>query len=493
MRYRLVWELQLDIDATGREPVYGRIARAVAADIARGRLRPGERLPGTRRLAESLGVHRNTVLSAFRELDAEGWVEAREGSGTYVAEDMPLRPAVPFAAKTTGDRSPAPGFAMEMPPPARLLSLAAAGRPSEFVLAGGLPDLRLLPAELLARAYRRGVRRAGRRLLAYGDPRGEPRLREALARMLSATRGLAVDPEDVIVTRGSQMGMFLASRLLIRPGDRVAVEGFGYEPAWATLRAAGAELVPIPVDTDGIDVAAVRAAADEAPLRAVYLTPHHQYPTTAVLSASRRGALLELAATRRIAVLEDDYDNEFHYEGRPILPLASADPGGVVVYLGTFSKVLAPGLRLGWLVARPDVVEGVARLRAIVDRQGDRAVEHAVAELLEDGEVVRHVRRMRRTYQRRRDALSDALEDAFGDRLSFDRPRGGMNLWARAHDVDVDRWRDRCEAAGVRFATGGTFAFDRRPVPFVRLGFAPHDPAELRAAVARMRRALPRS
>ncbi len=483
----MTWDLRLQIDDGSRGPLYGRIARAVAADIARGRLAPGERLPGTRRLAGSLGVHRNTVLAAFRELEAEGWVEAREGSGTYVALDMPTRAPVPF-----GSPSPpaATGFDVELPPPPRLLSLAAVPRRDELVLAGGLPDLRLLPADLLARAYRRSVRRAGRRLLAYGDPRGEPRLREALARMLSATRGITVEPEDLIVTRGSQMAMFLASRLLIRPGDRVAVEEYGYEPAWATLRAAGAVLVPVPVDRDGMDVGAVRSIADEAPLRAVYLTPHHQYPTTALLSPARRIALLELAAERRIAILEDDYDNEFHYEGRPVLPLASADPAGVVVYLGTFSKVLAPGLRLGWLVARPDVVEGAARLRALVDRQGDRAVEHAVAELLEDGEVVRHIRRMRRTYQRRRDALADALEEQFGDRLSFRRPRGGMNLWVRAHDVDVDAWRDRAAASGVRFATGGTFRFDRRPVPFLRLGFAPHDPPELRRAVARMRRAL---
>uniref|UniRef100_UPI001F58F723 aminotransferase-like domain-containing protein n=1 Tax=Anaeromyxobacter terrae TaxID=2925406 RepID=UPI001F58F723 len=304
-------------------------------------------------------------------------------------------------------------------------------------------------------------------------------------------RGLAVRPEGVLVTRGAQMALALAARALLSPGDAVAVEDLGYRPAWEALRLAGVRLVPVPVDARGLDVDALAAQAGRERIRAVYLTPHHQYPTLVTLSPARRLALLELARRSRLLVLEDDYDNEFHYEGRPVQPLASADAAGVVVYVGSLSKVLAPGLRLGFLSGPEDAVARLTAHRHYLDRQGDLAVEAAVAELLEEGEAQRHVWRTRRIYAARRQALAEALRVELAGALSFEQPPGGMAYWCRvAPGVDADAWADRALAAGVAIQSGRLFAFDGRPRPHLRLGFGRLDERELREAVRRLAAAL---
>ncbi|HET8714403.1 MAG TPA: PLP-dependent aminotransferase family protein, partial [Holophagaceae bacterium] len=327
--------------------------------------------------------------------------------------------------------------------------------------------------------------------LGYGDPLGDGRYRAAVAALLSEMRGLAYGPERILATSGSQMALDLVARTLIRPGDAVAVEDPGYPMAWAVLRAAGAEVIPVPVDGQGLQVEALEAIQARRPLRLVYTTPHHQFPTTATLSAPRRLRLLELARRHRIALVEDDYDFEFHFEGRPVLPLASADPAGVVIYLGTLSKVLAPGLRLGFVAGPAPLVEALAATRLRVDHHGDQVVERAVAELLEDGLVQRHGRRMRRILLERRDVLADALRKQLGGALAFEVPSGGMSLWAEARLAGAPRWGERCLKAGVAFPWGRAFDFRQRETPFFRLGFAALSPEELKEAVRRMAAALP--
>lgn len=486
------WELAVPLDPASGTPIFLQIAQGLAEGVQRRRLRPGAALPGSRALAASLGVHRNTVLAAYRELESQGWLRTSPSRGTFVADDLPERPPRPFAssagvrpgipARVGFDIGPAPE-PLQAPPPRGTL-----------VLSGGVPDLRLVPATALARAYRSALRAEGRALLDYGGPHGHARLRAALASMLSTVRGLAAAEENVIVTRGSQMGLDLVARTLLAPGDAVAVEALGYRPAWDALLHTGALLRPVPVDDRGLRADALEALAARERLRAVYLTPHHQYPSTVTLSPARRLRLLEIARERRIAVIEDDYDHEFHYEGRPVLPLASADRAGVVVYIGTLSKILAPGLRIGFVVAPEPLVARLAALRHTVDRQGDLALERAVADLIEDGEVQRHARRMSRIYRARRDALAEALATHLGAAASFDRPAGGMAIWLRLDPaIDADAWSARALERGVSFQIGRRFAFDGRARPNARLGFAGLDERELREAVRRMAAALPRA
>ena len=480
------WALALDLETDAKEPLFVRIARAIVRDIQRGRLAPGAALPGSRALAEAISVHRNTVLAAYAELSAEGWIRTTEAKGTYVAKDLPeVRPKRFAPRASPRDRVPQrPGFELrEIPASFDFARVPKGG----FSLTGGIPDVRLSPTAALARAYRRALKHQGRTLLSYAPPEGEPHLRRALAQMLAATRGLATSEDDVLVTRGSQMSLFLLARALLQPGDAIAVEALGYPPAWRAFEQAGASLAPIPVDAEGLDVAALEQRIAQGRVRAVYLTPHHQYPTTVTLSPARRLRLLELCARERIAIIEDDYDHEFHYAGRPVLPLASADRAGVVAYVGTLAKLLAPGLRIGYVVAPRPLLEQLIRLRFQIDRQGDHAIERAVAELIDDGELQRHAWRARRIYQARRDFFAQALRSALGGAIDFELPRGGMSLWARLDpSLDPSALCAEAEARGVYFHPGARYAVDGKPRPYVRLGYAAHDEEELGEAVRRL-------
>ncbi|MCB9792474.1 MAG: PLP-dependent aminotransferase family protein [Alphaproteobacteria bacterium] len=448
------------------------LVRALTEDARTGRLQPGERLPGSRSLAEALGLSRNTVVTALEELAAEGWLVARPGAGFFVAQDLPLGGAPPVTP------SGAPGF--PLPPAPAHVPLLTPRSALPYRLLGGEPDLRLLPLTELSRAYGRVLRGRGRRLVGYGDPRGELRLRRALGQWLAENRGLSPRPEGLLPTRGSQMALYLIAQALLRPGDRVAVERYGYPPAWAALRSAGAELVPIEVDEDGLVVESLPEG-----LRAVYLTPHHQFPTGAVLSPARRLRLLRLAAERGVALIEDDYDHEFHFDGAPIWPLASADPASVVLYVGTLSKAFAPGIRLGWIAAPPPVIERLAALRAVIDRQGDRVVEQAVAELIEDGLLSRHVRRLRRQIAGRKQALEALVAEQLPGLRVHRRP-GGLALWCEAPGEDAEAWAARALTRGVYLETGASYRLAGPEEPFLRLGFAPHTPEELTEAVRRL-------
>jgi GntR family transcriptional regulator / MocR family aminotransferase len=489
------WSFSFSLDSADRRPLFVRIAAALAADITRGRLRPGQRLPGTRALAASLGIHRSTTVAAYAELAAQGWTVTRPAGATLVASTLPDRPPQPFVPASRRAPQVPRTLGFDLPPAVELPGAPSGDGPPAGLLSlwGGVPDLRLVPADLLARALRRTVRVGGRALLNYHEERaGEPRLRRELALLLRATRGLACESDQLFVTQGSQMALDLLARVLLRPGDAVAVEAIGYRAAWGAFASRGARMVPVPLDGEGLDVEALARRTRGLPLRAVYVTPHHQYPTTVMLSPRRRLALLALAQERRFAIIEDDYDHEFHYDGRPVLPLASADRAGLVIYVGTLAKILAPGLRVGFVVGAPSLHARLSQERMFVDRQGVSVVEAAVAELLEDGEVARHVRRVRREYHQRRDVLVSALRRHLGGALTFQIPAGGLALWAQAAPgIDVLRWQRRTQQAGVHFQIAREFTFDGSAPPFLRLGFAHCNATELQTAVRRLARSVP--
>jgi GntR family transcriptional regulator/MocR family aminotransferase len=331
-------------------------------------------------------------------------------------------------------------------------------------------------------------------LPGVGDCCGHIRLRAELATMLSRSRGLAVGPDNLMVTRSIEQAIDLVARALLAPGDVVAVEEFGYPPAWNVLRLAGANLVPLPLDGDGLAVDALERLLAQQRIRAVFLTPHHQFPTTSVMSPKRRERLAALALQHRFAIIEDDYDHEFHYAGKPVLPIAAGAGGANVVYLGSMANLLAPGISAGFVVAPPPVFEHLRSLRTASDARGDAAMECAIAELFEDGELLRHVRRMRRAYAARRDALAAALKHHLGGALSFRVPEGGMALWARADDgIDLAGWQRAGERENVLFHSAQRYDLLQREQPFMRLAFSYLDEAELTEAARRMARALTRA
>lgn len=484
----------LDATAEAETPVFLRIARAISDDIARGRLHPNTRMPSTRALATQAGVHRNTAVAAYRELVNQGWLTSEPARGTFVNADINASRRNPASDHVHGDQA---GYALRswselgLDDSVRQRADPAVERNPRYLLSGGRPDPRLVSSDLLARAYRRALRTEGRRVLDYGSPYGHPRLRRAIADMLVSVRALPISWHEILITRGSQMALHLVFAALLRPGQRVAVEAYGYAPAWAAMRQAGGELCPVEVDADGMCVHDLEAMHRRQPLRAVYLTPHHQYPTMVALSPARRLWLLDFARREGIAIVEDDYDHEFHYEGRPVLPLASRDPSRQVIYIGSLSKVFAPGLRIGYVVAPPPLLQALAGLRACVDRQGDLAVELALAELMEDGELQRHVWRTRRTYQNRRDAFVRALSRHLGEVLQVEVPAGGLAMWTRVADgIDAVAWAEAALARGARIVPGQRLRIDGRSSPFLRLGFTRHTERELAAGVRVLRSAL---
>ena len=484
------WQLALQLGSSD-QPLFQRIAIAIATDIERGRLGIGTRLASSRTLAQQLGVNRNTVVAAYEELCAQGWIAIEATRGAFVTNTPIAKSELAGAdGSSTAVYPETAGFAL--PDDGGDADPLSLGRPpGSLVLLGGVPELRGAPRLPLARAYRAALCGTNaRRLLDYASPQGHIKLRTALAHLLSHVRGIAAPITAITIVRGSQQGLYLAARTLLRAGDRVAVENLGYRPAWRALELGGATLIPIPVDADGLDIDGLEAAHAQQPLRAIYTTPHHQYPSMVTLSAERRTRLLAFARRHRIIVLEDDYDFDFHYEGRPVLPLAAADRAGVVIYFGTLSKTLAPGLRIGYVVAPPPIAQQLVGYRRFVDTQGDAVLEYAVATLLEDGEVQRHARRALAMYRRRRDVLCALLRKRL-PQIDVPTPRGGMAVWAATPGIDTDAWVKRGAAAGVLFQAGSRFRFDKQPDHHLRVGFAACNEGELVDAVDRMVAALP--
>ena len=469
------------LDPRSEEPVYLQIAHALMRDIHRGRFGPAEVLPGYRTLAERLGVSRNTVMAAYAELRREGWIVSTPGEGSAVAERVPVHLPAPLAAGGG-------------PPRVAPQGSAAAPRVAEPVLElrSGVPDPRLLPSAALARAYRRALTMGSSRGLLIDDPQGHPRLREELAHLLSRSRGIPTTPDQVLVTRGMQMAVFLSAQALLTPGDVVAVEALGGRGAWEAFTRAGARCLPLPVDEDGLRVEELAPAIATGRLRAVLVTPRRQYPTLAALAPHRRARLLELAVTHRFAVLEVDPDSEFQFEGRPLAPLAAEAPPGVVVHVATLSKLFSPELRLGFVHGPPSLLARMREVRAVFDRHGDPVLERAMAELMEEGELQRHLNRMVQVYQRRRDVLCASLSRELPPTTNIRPPSGGLALWVGVpEEVDVDRWAARALERGVAFEPGRRFAFDGGSVAGLRIGFSSYGEQQLEKVADRLRQALP--
>ena len=387
-------------DQTRQQAVFDRLR----AGILTGALTPGVRLPPTRALAVELGVARQTVVLAYERLAAEGYVRGRTGSGTYVASDLPdAAPAPATPPQTSANALSHRGVRLAAVPVAATARDAGGG----LLLAGGLPAPDLFPAAAWGRCSARVLKALPPECTSYPPPQGLHALRSQIAAHLAATRGLAVDPGCIVITAGTQQALRAAADLLLDPGDAAWVEDPGYIAGRGALIAAGADLVPVPSDTDGLDVAAGIRLAPNA--RLALVAPSHATPLGGPLPIGRRLALLDWAARANAWVLEDDCDSEFRWEGKPLPPLASLDRSGRVIYCGTFSKTLTPALRLGFAVVPAPLVPAFVRLRTLMDRGTDAIGQAILAEFMRAGLLGPHVRRMRTEYARRRSALLAAL------------------------------------------------------------------------------------
>ncbi|WP_050467431.1 aminotransferase-like domain-containing protein [Herbaspirillum chlorophenolicum] len=492
------WRLLLDLGNAGAGISYRDIVSGLARAIGDGRLHPGTALPGTREMAAMLGVNRKTVIVAYEEAAIKGWLVSRERSGTFVSSAFD-RGAVHASDTLAGrqDRLFAPPL-QALSLPAYFNELPPQGAMRDHCMMyfdNGSPDHRLLPQAILHRHYRRALReglRNGR--VRYGNLESASQLRVALAAMLGATRALAVSPSNICLTQGTQMALHLAAAALIRPGDTVVVERLSYPPAWAIFQALGARVEVVDIDAHGCQVEQVDTLCRHRPIRFIYLTPHHQFPSTVSLRADRREKLLALAARHGFSIIEEDYDHEYHFTGRPYAPLASDPRQRHVIYVGSLSKLLGSSFRCGFVVGPENLVATLESNQYLLATHGDAILQKMLAELIADGELRRHVRRSSKHYRQRQEVLLDCLQRSFGDRISTRVPEGGLALWVTfCDDIDVDALARQAIGEGLFVRSGSQFSPQGESINGLRLGFASMSPDELVRAVARLQRASLRS
>jgi GntR family transcriptional regulator/MocR family aminotransferase len=477
-------------------PLFRQLYLQLKEAILAGAVQPSARLPATRELGRLLSVSRQTVLAAYEQLMAEGYLEGTVGKGTFVSASLPAAAkAKARAASSTEDAAPP----LARPLSARGEAMASAmarvrhhdGPLRTFRIS--MPGLDLFPFEVWRKLEARHWRR--RQVpLGYGGPAGHAPLRELLCAYLQASRGVRCAPEQIIVTAGSQQALYLLAQLLLAPGEGVWLESPGYQGALAPFAVAGARICPVPVDAEGMDVAYAAARYPDA--RMAFATPSHQLPLGVTMSLGRRLELLRWAQTNRAWIVEDDYDSEYRYTGPPLASLQSLDRSGCVIYVGTLSKVLFPGLRLGYIVAPPALAEPLARARAVVDRHGPIMPQAVLADFIQEGHFARHIRRTREAYGERRLAMLEALEHRLHGVLACGPSDAGLDLCvgvtnglseaeatarALAHGVDV---------RPLAYYTNPAAGPDCAVPPGLLLGFSAFTPDEIRAGVARLEKAL---
>ena len=489
MKSRQSWaELYaFDVDRAGDTPVFRQIYLQLRSAILSGMLRPGTKLPSTRELAVRLGVSRSAAVSAFEQLLAEGYASGKKGAGTYIASDLPE----PFAAlhgrkkrsisvtKSTAPSRERPDF----------VDVTAQNDERPFNLGRTLVDART--AELWRKLSARSQRSFGRHHLGYGDPHGMLDLRKSVCDYLRAARAVRCEPEQVVITAGTQQAVDIVTRVVQGPDKEVWIEDPGYSLTRLALVAAGAKVRPIPVDQYGINVAESIRRAPKA--RAVFITPSHQFPKGVVLSMARRLELLGWARERGAWIVEDDYASEFRYGGRPLASLQGLDEAERVIYIGTLNKALFPGLRLGYAVVPACLVRAFVTARYLMDRQPSSLCQAVVAAFMEEGHFAAHIRRMREIYRGQRDALVAALRRRLGGHLTVDPPDQGMHLVAYTRrglsDVTLER---AAREYGVIVRAMSSLYVEAPARSALMLGFSGYPRQVIAPAIARLAQAFER-
>lgn len=462
----------IEIDRQSNIAVFKQVANGLILLIKSGKLNPGYQLPASREMASLLKMNRTTVVSAYEELQAQGWLETIERKGIFVARELPIIRAKSFETDSGHQTifKQGPDFYRQV---AERKLIQRVPKSYQLIINDGYPDARVAPLaaiydryrDLSSRSYLHGM-------LMSDSAAGSFSLRKELALFLSKTRALNIGPEHILVTHGAQLAIFMAASMILKPGSTVIVGDLNYILADKLFEQLGARLIKVKVDENGIDVDAIEEICNSAKPDLLYIIPHHHHPTTVTLSAERRAKLLELIRRFRLPVIEDDYDYDFHYDHSPILPLASAEHNGYVLYIGSISKTLAPTIRLGYLVGTEDFIWQASKLKQVVEIRGDVLFEESVAHVFNTGEMHRHIRRSVKLYKERRDDFCTHLSDNLEDIAQFNIPLGGMAVWIRFDNgFSIPRLSERLAAKGIYMNDGSLYRY-KHDVNGVRLGFA---------------------
>lgn len=487
-------DLLINVDPASPTPLHRQVYEELRRAIFSGRLPGGKKVPSTRTLARTLGVSRATVTLAYDYLLGEGYFEAQGGSGTYVSRKLPddLIQAAPVGADMS---RPLPG-------PRSLSSYGSALREREWLdysdvepeiqFSFGRPDLDEFPMRIWSQLMTRHCRNSNFTLLdCPSRAAGYLPLRQAISSYLARARALPCKPEQVIVVNGSQQGLDLVTRVVLDPGDRAGIEEPGYIGAQKAFQAQGARLEPIFIDSNGVKTDYLKARFEtDGPdrLKLLYLTPSHQYPTGVVLSLGRRMEILSFASRTGCLIIEDDYDSEYRYSGRPIPALAGIDHGGSVIYVGTFSKVILPALRLGYLVVPEDLVEVFTRAKWLVDRHSSLLQQQVLADFIAEGHLERHVRRMRALYEKKRQLVMEMLEGLFEDRVQISGENAGINILVRIESGLSDReLMKRAAETGIGITSTAQLYLSQAPRGEFLLNYGGIEESDLIEGLTRLR------
>ncbi len=482
------------LDRAAAEPLHRQLYRQIRDELRSGNFsRSSSRLPSSRALAAELGVSRITVNLAFSELEAEGYLIAKTGSGTFVADPLPeaflsadhANLSSPQAQEThLSDR-------VNQIPDQRVgqeFDLGATAAAPGVLLQSGIPAVDEFPIAVWERLRAQILAKKGANLLRYGSNRGDADLRKAVAAYLCDFRGAHCHPDQILIVAGMQQAMLISAMAVLDPGDRAWIEDPGFHQARRVLALAGATIVPRPVDGEGI---VIHGASKRSAPRIIYVTPSHQFPLGVTMSLKRRKALLEFAQTHAAYILEDDYNAEFRFTGPPLPCLQGLDRSGRVIYAGTMSKILYPSLRLGYLLVPAPLADAVAKLRAVMDQHSPTIDQATLARFIAEGFYLSHVRRMRKIYSERREVFREQFDKLLGDRFILEIADAGLHAlaWFRSKE-DVPLIQRVEPGLGVRISFLSFFCIDAKPPPALLLGFAAWSPAQIREGLARLARAL---
>ena len=481
-------------ERTRRAPLARQIQVHLERLISQGLLRPGVKLPATRELARELGVNRTTVATAYEDLVAAGWARAHVGQGTFVNEEGPDR------AVTPSPPIPRLNWSGLLSKRAQLVASDARRRhaygqmirpaPGVISFAGGMPDSALFPTDAFRRVLNSVIREEGRELLQYYSSAGYPPLRQFLAGYLLRF-GVEARPEEILIVNGSQQGFDLVARTLLDPGDRVAIEEPTYPRAIQVFRAFGADLVPVPMGAGGLDTAHLERLLERQPPKLLYCQPSAHNPTGLTMPPAARQRLLEVAARHRLPIVEDGFDGTLYYGERPPSPLKASDASGLVIYIGTFSKILFPGLRLGWMVAPPELIERLEMAKQLADIHTSPLIQAAVYHFCQRRLLDRHQARIQSEYGRRRAALLAALAASMPAGVSWTETQGGFSLLLTLPEgLEASVLLQRALARGVAFTPGDAFFIDGGGESTARLSFSALPLAQIEEGVKRLAEAV---
>lgn len=449
------WTIKIQFEKDSKKAIYLQITDHIINMIKNGTLKPGDVLPSSRLLAVEMGINRNTVIKSLNILLSEGWLYSEERKGLFISAKLPIlmrhEKRLDVPPSKTGDQ----------------------GKNPIIIFDSGLPDTQIAPMRELASAYRQIFNRKSRiNPMLNRSELGILRFRESVSRMLNQTRGMHTNHTQVCITRGSQMALFLIAHAILDKGDIILVENPGYGPAWETFRHAGAKLVSVAVDEKGIIVEDIKRIVSTQQIKAVYITPHHQYPTTVILSLERRLQLIELSNRYKFTIIEDDYDCDFHFGVRPIAPLSSLDGANDTVYIGTFSKMISESLRIGYLIANEDIIHKVGNLRRIIDLQGDNIMEQAILELIESGVIRKHIRKASKYYLNKRNYFAALIDKYLSDKVIYKMPEGGLAFWLKLRNKqDITKLNQALKLRGINLVHWTNYSFDNE-INGIRLGYA---------------------